>query len=380
MQDIPTKITGDQLTAAEFTSINNELKNLIENTGIALSSGDVNQIGKAIANIMGSVNFYTDTGGANAYVLNVIGNFQAPTEYKTGMLVRFRASIANTGGVVTVNASSLGSKNVKKLDSTTDPEIGDIPTTHDTLLRYDGTNFIILGNEINNLVVNLLLKTIFSGTPIVDTIQWISNVNNVTDLANTGYGVGRRFNLSDANPLKSAGIAGFAELNNAASVGLAMFLFNSVNFLKVAQLRSPEIKSLITPLDSQTVTGEETFLEAENYGTFIANHSTFTAGGQFFEFNVVGTESGMFMVFAENLITKPTRRFETNMFVYSGTVDSGNIISMGGVETQSLVTTTHEGTTAGVHTIRVTATVVAANLPDGNVYVVKMPMHAGTKL
>lgn len=371
MQNIPTKSPGDKFFSAELNSINNELQNIIINGGIPLlDPADLNQIGKAIANIVGSVNFYSDTGVADAYVLNVTGTFQSPTVYTIGMLVRFRASVENTGAA-NVNVSSLGVQNIKKADGTTDPELGDIPTNQDTFLRYDGTNFRILGNEINNLAVNLLLKTIFSGTPVADTIQWINNVNNVTDLAATGYGVGRRFNLSDANPLKSAGIAGFAETNNAASVGLAMFIFNSANFLKVAQLRSP----------ADTENGIETYFEAQSFGNFILN-TPITVASNTVDFFTEAKESGIVFIMG---IGGGDTRFKTSFFVYGGD-GFGASLSLDIVgspaeeineatDNTNMFTVAFLSTLAGVHTFRITGSSNVNQLPDEALYVVKMPFR-----
>lgn len=385
MQNIPTKSPGDKFFSAELNSMNNELQNLIINGGIPLlSAADLNQLGKAIANIVGSVNFYSDTGATDAYVLNVTGTFQAPTVYTIGMLVRFRPTNDNTGAS-TINVSSLGIKDIKKEDGTTDVEAGDISTIHDAFLRYDGTSFISVGNTFNNLItnnliVNTLLKTVFAGTPTADQIEWVNVLNNVQDLANTGYGVGRRFNLSDADPTKSAGIAGFAETNNAASVALGMWLKNAANFLKVGQLRAPAgtdigIGAIVGIVN--TIVGEETFLEAENFGNFIVNHTTFTAGGEFIEWTFTGSETGIMLAFAEN---EDRDKFEASIFLYGGTTDTANLLSLsGGIGNASLITTAFQSTVAGLHTVRITSG-AGGNVANGNVYVVKIPMHAGTKL
>ena len=43
-----------------------EIQNIIETFGIALSSGDLNQLGKAISGYIANGTFYTDSGAADA--------------------------------------------------------------------------------------------------------------------------------------------------------------------------------------------------------------------------------------------------------------------------------------------------------------------------
>lgn len=153
MQNQPTKVNGDSVSADEFNQPNDELESIITSSGQTLSGADLTQAAKAIANYVGSVNYYLDTGAANAYVVNVTGTFKAPTIYNNGMEIRFRAANANTGAA-TVNVSSLGIKNIKKADGSTDLAAGDISTTHDTILRYNGTSFVLV--SLGALAVNNL--------------------------------------------------------------------------------------------------------------------------------------------------------------------------------------------------------------------------------
>lgn len=137
MDDLNDKITGGTLTAAEWNQVPSEIQNVIEGLGITLSSGDVNQLGKAIAGYVANGAFYTDSGAANAYVLSVVGSKQAPTAYTDGMKIRFHAGNNNTGAS-TVNVASLGVKNIKTPDGG-NPSAGDIPTTRITEAWYDSS-------------------------------------------------------------------------------------------------------------------------------------------------------------------------------------------------------------------------------------------------
>lgn len=147
MQDIPTKVTGSTLTASEFNNIPDELENGITTADIALSGSDLEQLAKAMAVYAAGSDFYTDSGAADAYVLTAIGSRKSPPAYFDGMQVRFRATNANTGAS-TVNVATIGVKNIKLPDGSTDPGAGDIDTSGDVIMRYDGTNFLIVLTSI----------------------------------------------------------------------------------------------------------------------------------------------------------------------------------------------------------------------------------------
>jgi len=111
MEDLNDKITGDNLTAAEFVQPMSEIQNVIENLGQTLTSSDLNQLGKGIAGYVANGTFYTDNGSANAYVLTTIGLKQTATSYTEDMQVIFIAATTNTGSS-TVNVAGLGVKNI----------------------------------------------------------------------------------------------------------------------------------------------------------------------------------------------------------------------------------------------------------------------------
>lgn len=117
MQDMNDKIndggaTSDgQLSSTEWNQPASEIQKVIEALGIALSAGDLNQLGKGIAGYVANGNFYTDSGAADAYVLTTIGNKQTLPEYTDGMIVEFLAGNTNAGAS-TVNVAGLGVKNI----------------------------------------------------------------------------------------------------------------------------------------------------------------------------------------------------------------------------------------------------------------------------
>jgi len=136
MEDLNDKITGGTLSAAEWNQVPSEIQNVIEGLGITLSSGDVNQLGKAIAGYVANGNFYTDSGAANAYVLTKIGSKQTLTGYTDGATFEFIADNPNTGAS-TVNVAGLGVKNIKLSDGT-NPAAGQIDGR--TTLKFDAGN------------------------------------------------------------------------------------------------------------------------------------------------------------------------------------------------------------------------------------------------
>ena len=145
MTKFDNKINGNTVSADEYNNIVGAPKNLIENSGQTIDSSNT-QLSKAVANYVASGSFYTDSGIANAYVLNTTGSFQAPTAYVDGMEVRFRTSNTNTGAS-TININGLGAKNIKNSDGTTDILAGFISNNRDISLRFYNDCFIP-SNEI----------------------------------------------------------------------------------------------------------------------------------------------------------------------------------------------------------------------------------------
>lgn len=76
------------------------------------------------------------TGAANAYEVALT---PAPAAYQAGMMLTFKANVANTGAA-TLNINGLGAKTIKKL-VTTDVAANDITLGQMVIVMYDGTNF-----------------------------------------------------------------------------------------------------------------------------------------------------------------------------------------------------------------------------------------------
>jgi len=210
MQNIPTK-TDDVsvLPADEFNQMATEMENIITNTGQALTSSDLSQISKAISIYAAGGDFYTDSGTADAYVLNLIGSKQSPTAYFVGMRARFVVGAANTGAS-TANVNSLGVKNIKKPDGSSDPAAGDLPMGQMVDLTYDGTNLRITAGLPDPVVasgipVGTMLDYAGAATPSGYLFCYGQAVNRTTysdlfSIIGTAFGSGDgslTFNLPD---------------------------------------------------------------------------------------------------------------------------------------------------------------------------------------
>lgn len=148
MQDLNDKITGGNLSAAEWNQVPTEMQNIIEALGLVLTGADLNQMGKAIAGYAGASTFYAETGLADAYIVNPIGGKQGPPLLDAnadGLQVRFLPGNANTGAS-TINVNALGAKSIVREDG--GPlQAGDLLTTRDAFIRYDfGNDRFVLQN------------------------------------------------------------------------------------------------------------------------------------------------------------------------------------------------------------------------------------------
>lgn len=135
MEDLTGQVdTVDSITAAEWNNLNQEFKNLIT-LFFAMSVGDLNQLRKAIGNLVHQADFYVDSGGANAYILSPIGSIPGLTAHANGAIVRFRPLVANTGAS-TIAVNGLAAKTLTREDGTA-LQANDIVTTRDAFARYN---------------------------------------------------------------------------------------------------------------------------------------------------------------------------------------------------------------------------------------------------
>lgn len=122
MRNISTKVddVGDELSAQEYNSLQDELENIVTSTDQTLDNAagpdtDLNMLGKAVADYAAGGQTYQDSGGINNYVLARSTNLKPISEYKDGMIAIFKAANANTGAS-TVSISGLTSKSLTQFD------------------------------------------------------------------------------------------------------------------------------------------------------------------------------------------------------------------------------------------------------------------------
>lgn len=135
---------------------------------------------------IGYVNYATDIGIANAYVLNLAS---APSAYVAGMTVAFVPQNSNGSGASTINVNSLGGVNITDANAGT-PQPGLIKAGMLVVATYDGTQFRIasltevaldLGN-MNNPTFNC------AGYKKVWLMGNMNSQNNTITLTNLNYG------------------------------------------------------------------------------------------------------------------------------------------------------------------------------------------------
>jgi hypothetical protein len=185
MSNIPLKQdnVGQFFVAEEYNDLTVQIQGVELDAGGSNIPRDRASFRKGLASYASISNFYIDNGTANAYVLNPQGAFKTPIDAPSswnGMLIRFRATNANTG-VATVSLAGLGGGtpiNILNEDGTVLTG-GEIATTRDTFLRYNITlnAFLVLNSGVWKAVATIptqnlsnVTRTVILG-PIVNTIQ-----------------------------------------------------------------------------------------------------------------------------------------------------------------------------------------------------------------
>lgn len=203
MELLSNKTTGSNLAANEWNQVSNELENIITQTGQTLNSGDLNQLGKGMANYVANSNFYTDSGSANSHVLTSIASNQSIVNYVDGMAVEFLAATNNTGPT-TINVASKGIKDVVGFSG--GPLVGGEITA--------GTRIVLKYRESAGdfIIDNLIAASVFAGAVVMNPTNTIptgylecdgSALNTGTfsdlfDVIGFDYGMsGSDFNLPD---------------------------------------------------------------------------------------------------------------------------------------------------------------------------------------
>lgn len=92
----------------------------------------------------------TSSGSESAQTITLS---PAPTSYVTGEVISFITGFENTG-TVSLNKNSLGAKTINKYIGGVKYALlqGDLPLGYNALVRYDGTNYILLNPQFPNLI------------------------------------------------------------------------------------------------------------------------------------------------------------------------------------------------------------------------------------
>ena len=165
-------------------------KDIRRNNGLVLANGDIqasqfntivyngtyfelqSPIGKPQVSTSGEEIYAASSGGTDTYAITLA---PIPTAYTTGMVVRFKADVANTGAA-TLNVNSLGAKTIKK-NVTDDLDTNDILANQVITVIYDGTNFLMMNTPatltagITTPITNSHAhkRTKFTATRVADT-------------------------------------------------------------------------------------------------------------------------------------------------------------------------------------------------------------------
>lgn len=117
------------------------------------------------------VNYFAETGAANAYVLTPSPSIGA---YAVGQRFSFKATNANTT-TSTLNINGLGAKTIYKGNGATALASGDIAANMIVTVEYDGTNFIML-NPVANAPTVVAPTTDVQAFTTATTANWTKPV------------------------------------------------------------------------------------------------------------------------------------------------------------------------------------------------------------
>lgn len=330
MADFTTsKVDGNTVDASEYNQLA-DLDNAVTSSGQTPSTGNLNQLGIAMAINAAGADFYSDSGTANAYVLTAIGTLKSPHAYFDGMRVRFRPDNANTGAS-TVNVATLGVKSIKRSDGTTATSTGDIPANADLELRYDLANgvFVLAASAESSLRLTTLSNKniLINGAMDIDQRN-AGSAQTITAAAALAYSVDRwyaystganvtgqrvagttpnqyNYQFTGAASVTKIGFAQRIEVANSQhlagntatlSVDLKNSLLTTVTWVASYANTANTFGSLASPTITQIATG--TFTVSNTLTRFTANISIPSAAitGLQIEFSVAAQTSGTWTI------------------------------------------------------------------------------------
>lgn len=145
MKDLTGQANGvDSILDSEWNPFYQEFKNVIEDMVAAMDPVSSDQLGEAMAEFVARAGFYTGGGTAQAQTGTVVGGIQGITKLTNGAIARWRPTNNNTGAGATVNVNGTGAIAILHEDGSA-LVAGDLSTTRDAIVRYDGTNWRLSG-------------------------------------------------------------------------------------------------------------------------------------------------------------------------------------------------------------------------------------------
>lgn len=165
MNDLPIVNNGSVFDKYYWNNVCAELQNSIIGTGMILDESNSYQLSEIISSFVAAADFFTDTGSANNYVLNLpLGDF--PKKYVNGMRVRFVAANSNTENSY-VNINNIGSKQIKKNG-------GSSILTNNDILANDLVELVY--NSVNDYFEMIFTKNVNDSNSIISQISmWRSD-------------------------------------------------------------------------------------------------------------------------------------------------------------------------------------------------------------
>lgn len=260
-------------------------------------------------NVTGGLNFYTDTGAANAYAITT-----SPTmaTIPMGTIFNFQAGHANTGAS-TLNVDSIGAIPIKKNGGTgasvgTDLAARDIAAGQVVSVSYDGSNFQMestLGNASGG----------GSGAPGGSDTQIQLNKAGAFG-AETGFGVDSSMSptlLSIPWNHLRLGATNYDDFNTTSLTGNRTTTVPNANTI-LPQPLAPAARTIVTGLDgttgalstivqgecTDTQTGTSYTIAATDFGCIVVGSNASTQGYSLPQAGSAGFGSGFYFVLQNN--------------------------------------------------------------------------------
>lgn len=205
MRPIPTKVTGDQAFADEYTSMSQEEINFVLLSSQSLNALDDNQLSKAACNYTSQADYYTTTGSSpNTYLATppspILG--VSTSTYLDGQRFRINITATNTGpSTLSIQSvgNPLGQVTIRKGLNFNELEGGELVSgfTCEVIYVQAQSAFLLVNNGFSNIAYNGSNITLSAelGTPQLinavstfETIIFDSQVFDPSSSYNAGTG------------------------------------------------------------------------------------------------------------------------------------------------------------------------------------------------